>query len=369
MRLILLFLLLALPEDTHWWTIQSSGIDSNLRAASVFVGKSRHGESPTIVWGSGSNGVVLRSTDRGRSWKRLHVKGAENLDFRGIQAVSLKTAYLMSAGEGEKSRIYKTTDAGATWTPQYTANRQAIFLDGISCTSETHCFSISDPVDGEFLILSTTDGLHWNELPRDSMPPALPNEGIFAASNSAFLASENRTTHTTDILFGTGGPAARVFHSSDSGHTWTVSETPVTHSNASSGIFSICRVSKTIIAVGGDYKAPASDFAVAAYSHDDGLTWKLSANQPGGFRSAVTAFDGYGIAAVGTSGTDISTDLGLHWQSTEPLNLNAMALSTPLQSGWAIGPHGTIALFKNRTPYLMSPHPQRFPTLRPTGAP
>jgi photosystem II stability/assembly factor-like uncharacterized protein len=345
MRYLSLFLLLAFPQNTRLWHVQCADLDSNLRSVSVFA--SSNPNTSSIVWASGSKGLILRSTDLGKTWNHLSVPNADKLDFRGIFAVNETTAYLMSIGEGSNSRIYKTSDLGVTWTLQYTADRPAIFLDGIQCISPTHCFAISDPVDGKFFLLSTTDGSHWSELSREKMPAALPKEGIFAASNSAFLATENPATHSTELFFGTGGPAARVFHSSDSGHTWTVSETPLAHSNASSGIFSLCRAGKTLVIVGGDYKATTTATAVAAYSPDDGRIWKLSNTQPGGFRSGVVAFDATSIIAVGTSGTDVSHDLGFNWQPAGPLNLNAATFSPSLHSGWAAGPNGTIAIFKS----------------------
>ena len=36
--------------------------------------------------------------------------GAEGLDFRDVDAFDAETAYPLSIGEGEKSRIYKTAD-------------------------------------------------------------------------------------------------------------------------------------------------------------------------------------------------------------------------------------------------------------------
>lgn len=346
MRYFLLALFLAFPADPHWWSVQTSGIDTNLRGVTIFAPQDAKANNSPIVWASGSNGVVLRSTDEGKTWKSLHVSGGEKLDFRGIQAVTADTAYLMSIGDGENSRIYKTTDGGATWTLQYTGNHPTLFLDALACLSPTHCFAISDPVDGKFLLLSTEDGAHWKELPSDHMPAAFPNEGIFAASNSALLLDPA----TGEILFATGGPAARLFRSTDLGYTWTVSETPITHANASSGIFSIYREGQTIVAVGGDYKSPDSNTAVSAYSLDNGLTWHLSATQPGGFRSAVASFGNHGIAAVGPSGTDVSFDHGIHWQPTDTINLNALAFDVKLRAGWAVGSKGTIARFMNHSP-------------------
>src|SRR6267378_6796406 len=124
-----------------------------------------------------------------------------------------------------------------------------------------------------------------------------------------------------EIFFGTGGPAARVFHSSDSGRTWTVAETPVAHGYASSGVFSISRGDeKEVVAVGGDYQDHARASGAAAYSRDKGKTWQLSAQQPGGYRSAVAHIDDGRWVAVGPNGEDISGDFGVHWKHTDSLN-------------------------------------------------
>src|SRR5499427_5687369 len=246
------------------WKVQTSGIDSNLRAVSA-VHVSVEKRVPTsAVWVSGSNGVVLRSLDEGKSWQQLHVEGGETLDFRGLVAFSDKTAYLMSSGEGEKSRIYKTTDGGETWKLQYSDNRKEFFLDTITCISEKECLALGDPIDGKFLLLKTSDGEHWNPLPTDQMPSALPAEGAFAASTTCLALSGEK-----EIYFGSGGPAARIFHSTDGGISWTVARTPVVQGNPSSGIFSISfDENNHVIVLGGDYKEP--DFAerAAAFSLD-----------------------------------------------------------------------------------------------------
>ncbi len=212
------------------WSVQKSGQDTNLRGVNAIT--SNRAADEVIVWVCGSHGFVLRSTDQGKTWKQLHVAGGETLDFRGIVAFDEKTAYLMSAGAGRNSRIYKTIDGGTTWTQQYTDSREAFFLDALACISEKKCYALSDPVDGKFLVLSTKDGEHWHPLPGDKMPAALPKEGAFAASNSSLAIYDQRV-----LYFGTGGPAARVFHSDDLGQSWTVTETPILHGNASSGIF------------------------------------------------------------------------------------------------------------------------------------
>jgi photosystem II stability/assembly factor-like uncharacterized protein len=339
MRILFLFLFFVLPAEAQRWKVQTSGLATNLRGVSAAYAPDAKGAPVPVVWASGSNGVILRSLDRGSTWQRLHVAGGDALDFRGIVAFNAATAYVMSSGEGEKSRIYKTTDSGENWTLQYTGNRKEFFLDSIACLSEKHCYALSDPLDRKFLLLTTTDGKHWNAHPSGNMPAALPGEGAFAASNTCLLLSGE------EIFFGTGGPAARVFHSSDRGRTWTVSETPLAHGNASSGIFSIARGDQNeVVVVGGDYQDPKRASAVAAYSLDESKTWQLSGQQPGGYRSAVACLEHALCVAAGPGGEDVSTSqvFAAGWKSTDSLDLNAVAI-LDLKNGWAVGPKGTIA--------------------------
>ena len=347
LRALFLFVPLVLffsapPADAQYWKVQTSGIDTNLRGVSAAYTPNAKGVSVPVVWASGSNGVILKSLDEGKTWQRLHVKDGDALDFRGMVAFNASAAYLMSIGEGEKSRIYKTTDGGATWNLQYSDNRKEFFLDTIACRSEKECYALGDPISGKFLLLKTTDGEHWNPLPTDNLPPALGGEGAFAASNSCLTPSGDK-----EIFFATGGPAARVFHSTDDGLSWNVVRTPVLQGNPSSGVFALgFDGDKYLIVLGGDYKEADNPDRASAYSRDGGLTWQLAARQPGGFRSGVAHIhEGYWVA-IGPSGEDITNDGGIHWKHTDSLNLNAV---TVLDSGtgWAVGAHGTIARLIN----------------------
>lgn len=338
---LLLLLSSSAPAKGQWWKVRTSGIDTNLRGVSVVITPGQKDMPQQAVWASGSNGVILKSLDEGKTWQRLRVEGSETLDFRGIAAFSASKAYVMSSGEGEKSRIYKTTDGGATWSLQYSDDRREFFLDSIACRSEKECFALGDPINGKFLLLKTFDGEHWDPLPTDNMPPALGGEGAFAASNSCLVLKGN------EIYFGTGGPAARVFHSSDEGLSWAVARTSIVQGNASSGIFALAfDGNNRLIAIGGDYKQPEYSERVAAYSVDSGKTWQLAAKQPGGFRSAVAYLDNGRWIAAGPGGEDISTDGGVHWKHTDSLNLNALFI-LDIHHGWAVGAKGTIARFVN----------------------
>jgi photosystem II stability/assembly factor-like uncharacterized protein len=342
----LFFLSLPVSAQAQWWRVQTSGLETNLRGVSAFYFPGEDGFDLPVVWASGSNGVVLESGDGGETWTRFYIPGGETLDFRGIVAFKGGTTYVMSSGEGEKSRIYKTIDGGPTWKLQYSDKRKEFFLDSIACLSEKECLALGDSIDGKFLLLKTTDGEHWVPLPTDNMPSALPGEGAFAASNTCLTLSGQK-----EIFFATGGPAARVFHSADSGRTWTVTETPIAHGNASSGIFSIAvDENNRVLVVGGDYKEPSHSDRAAAYSLDGGKTWRLAARMPGGYRSALKHIDDGRWVTVGPNGEDFTNDYGAHWKRTDSLNLNAVAI-LDISTGWAVGPNGTVARFVNHTPF------------------
>ena len=87
--------------------------------------------SERVAWASGAGSTVLRTADGGSTWQKLNVT-TEALDFRDIDAIDAQTAYVLSIGNGPASRIYKTTDAGKTWTLQFKNEDPKAFLDAMS---------------------------------------------------------------------------------------------------------------------------------------------------------------------------------------------------------------------------------------------
>jgi len=336
MRWLFLFLAMFVASDP-WWIVQETGVDANLRGVSLVVHR-----SGVTIWATGSQGTVALSTDGGTTWQKVAIPGGEALDFRGVQAFDKGVAYVMSSGEGAKSRLYKTSDAGKTWKLQYTGREKAFFLDALQCIDEKRCFALSDPVGGKFPLLATEDGEHWKELSGDNMPAAVGKEGVFAASNSALLIYRDK-----ELYFGTGGSVARMFHSPDLGKTWEVFETPILHGKATQGIFSVVRAGATIAVVGGDYAEAGNSTKNAAYSVDGGKNWTIPDERPNGYRSAVDTYDA-GFVAVGPNGSDVSRD-GTTWQHIDDANLNAVVFITG--KGYAVGPKGTVARFEDRNEY------------------
>jgi photosystem II stability/assembly factor-like uncharacterized protein len=319
------------------WSIDTTGWDTDLRAVSATHARDPQRHPAPVIWAAGSHNRLLKSTDGGIHYTRRLISTSRKLDLRGVQAIDEKTAYAMSSGPGEASRIYKTHDGGDRWKLQYTDPRPAFFLDAIVCVSEQQCFALSDPVDGKFLLVATADGQHWSELPRDRMPPALPDESAFAASGSCLSIYDRR-----EIYFVTGHGAARLFHSPDLGRTWTVAELPLPRGKQTVGAFSVARQGNNLVVAGGDYTEDDGPERAVAYSLDGGSTWSSAARPPGGFRSAVAFFGPDTLITVGSGGEDISTDHGAHWTRTGELDLNAVTVLDGSHA-WAVGPEGTVA--------------------------
>lgn len=324
------FAALAALASAQSWTPQHSVATVNLRGVSAYSGK--------IAWASGAKGTFLRTTDGGATWEVGAVPGAADLDFRGIQAIDEDTAFLVSAGTGELSRIYKTTDAGKTWHLLQINPAPKGFWDAIAMWDPKHGIVIGDPVQGRFAIWTTTDGENWHQ---EKGPQAQTNEGAFAASNGSVFV---RGSH--EAWFGSGGVGgSRVFHSDDDGKSWTAAKTPVRNDSAEAGIFGLAfSNAQHGIAVGGDFSKPFETRANLAVTQDGGKTWASQSTIPLGYRSAVVYVPERKLwIAAGTSGSDVSTDDGKTWMQFDGVAYNAMSFIGG--SGWAVGPNGALAKF------------------------
>lgn len=322
------------------WTLQTSGVDARFRGVSAV--------SERVAWASGSRGTIVRTTDGGATWQRLVVPDSEKLDFRDIDAFDERTAYALSIGPGEASRIYKTVDGGATWERQVLNQDPKAFFDAMAFWNANSGVVISDSVDGQLVILLTRDGGRtWARVPASALPPALPNEGAFAASgtNVAVVGADH-------VWIATNSPGtSRVLRSRDGGRTWAVANTPLP-AGESNGIFSIAfRDAMHGVVVGGDYKKEGEAIDNAAFTSDGGVTWTLvKANGLSGFRSVVAYAPMKGdkareraLIAVGPLGADYSLDDGHAWRPMECAGFHTFSFASTTAVGWGAGEKGRLA--------------------------
>jgi photosystem II stability/assembly factor-like uncharacterized protein len=316
------------------WQLVDTGTQTHFRGLSVV--------SRNVAWLGGYNGVVLRTVDGGRSWINASPAGASALQFRDIEAFSATGAVAMAAGTGTDSRLYVTADGGSSWSLAYQNTNPQAFFDCMAFFNPRHGLVLSDPVDGKFRILSTRDGgRSWAVLPNAGMPAALPGEAGFAASGECL------TTVGNDAWFGSGGStAARVFTSRDRGLTWQVATTPMV-TGATAGVFALAfRNPVEGVAVGGDFAAPTAATNVAALFRR-GQPWSSPASGPAGYRSGATwvPHTRATVIAVGLTGSDVSFDGGLHWQTFDTGQFDTVSCA-PDGSCWASGDLGRVAILQ-----------------------
>jgi photosystem II stability/assembly factor-like uncharacterized protein len=332
----------AAPAPARQWTAQDSGVKARLRGVSAV--------SDRVAWASGTDGTIVRTVDGGATWQRLTVTDAEKLDFRDIDALDERVAYALSIGPGEASRIYKTSDGGQTWAKQFVNADPKAFFDAMTFWTPERGIAISDSVDGHFVIMLTRDGGRtWTRAPLAGLPPALPNEGAFAASGT------NVAVYGRDrVWIGTGAAnKARVLRSSDGGRTWLIADTPL-QAGPSAGIFSIAfRDATHGIIVGGDYKKESDAIDNVAVTADGGATWTpVKTHGLSGFRSVVSYLPGPGASstataiAIGPSGADISTDDGRTWQPIDCPGYHTFSVAPRGTTAWAAGEQGRIGRFR-----------------------
>ena len=323
--------LTATGQPSFRFTTQSTPTTASLRGLSVV--------SDQVVWTSGSAGTVLRTTDGGTAWTQRPVPNADSLDFRSLYALSADEALVLSAGA--PALLYHTTDGGTTWQLRYENRTPGIFFDALTFWNPTHGIAMSDPLDGQFVLIATHDGGQtWQQLPTDNMPPPAVGEAGFAASNGGLATQGGQ-----HVWLATGGAQARVFHSQDRGQHWQVANTPMQQGNASQGIFAMVMTdSRRGGAVGGDYLQPADTTRSACFTTDGGQTWQLPKTFPGGYRSAVAYHPATEVLlTVGPSGSDYSSDHGRTWNSLDTVGYHTVRFAPDQRVGWAAGSDGRIA--------------------------
>ena len=98
-----------------------------------------------------------------------HTAGGDQLDFRGVWAWDANNAMVMSAGPGDQSRIYETSDGCAHWTEERRNSEKDGFWDAMVFQSrisvrwglEKTGMLIGDPVGGRFHTEAMILGHGW----------------------------------------------------------------------------------------------------------------------------------------------------------------------------------------------------------------
>ena len=262
-----------------------------------------------VVWASGSKGTVGKSTDGGKTWKWVIVKGFEDRDFRDIEAFDAAKAVVIAVDA--PSYILKTIDGGETWKIVYENKTAGMFLDALEFWNELSGIVIGDPINNKVFVARTFDGGNtWMEIPDNYRPTAEAGEAFFAASGTNVRALDR-----DESVLVSGGTHSHMYIRDKK------TKLPILQGRETTGANSIAVLDNnklnggsTMIIVGGDFSNPRSDSMNCFFTSNHGKTWKAPKTPPHGYRSCVEYLSKKHLVTCGPTGVDYSTDGGNTWK-------------------------------------------------------
>ncbi|MBW7873744.1 MAG: T9SS type A sorting domain-containing protein [Ignavibacteria bacterium] len=232
--------------------------------------------STDTVYGAGTKGVIIQSTDFGNSWRLLYSN--RQITLYSVSFPSSSVGY--AAGSG--GTILKTTNSGLNWEPT-TSSPSSLDLTKVQFISETVGF-VNVKLKGK-IFKTTNGGNSWS---------------LFAESSSGFVNDFVMTGENNGFYITQGKGFGRITNGIP-GETSPFEDyqipTVVDFFNASIGIVA-----------GSGY---------AFRTTDGGSTWEKDNGSFDIIPSAVKYFTASKITAVtGGGGIYVSTDNGVSWQAT-----------------------------------------------------
>lgn len=199
---------------------------------------------------SGTNGGIYQSTDNGEHWSKI--TGPDNsagLQFRDIQLLSNGGVIVMSAGEGDNSRIYRTDD-GKNWDLQIAGTRATTFFDCMHFANDQQGWLYGDSDEEGLFVLATVDGgRHWKR--QQLALAAQAGEGGFASSGTCLNKGRDN-----NIYIGTGNvlvPRVLIKSGPNWQKSWQSLDTPFLGGEAA-GVFSVQQTKQWLYIFGGSLK-------------------------------------------------------------------------------------------------------------------
>ena len=274
------------PVDTTLWKTyrwRSLGPDRGGRSIAVSGVKGQ----PKVGYFGATGGGLWKTTDGGETWAPITDNQITSASV-GAVAVSESNPDIVFIGTGEScirgnimpgDGVYKSTDAGKTWTHVGFKNSDAISKIRIHPTNPDIVF-VADfgkygvDSDERGVYKSTDGGKTWRKVldrgPKTgavdiSIDPHNPNV-MYAAMWEAFR---------TEYKMSSGGPGSGLFKSTDGGETWT----DISHATGlPSGVLG--RIGVAVSPADGNrvYALIENDNGGLFKSDDAGATWTLSTN-------------------------------------------------------------------------------------------
>jgi photosystem II stability/assembly factor-like uncharacterized protein len=192
-------------------------------SATVWVGTGEQNSQRSVGYGDG----VYRSDDGGKSWKNVGLKKSEHIGRIAIDPRDGNVVYVAAQGPlwspGGERGLYKTTDGGKTWKQIITISENTGVTDVVidpnnpdtiyaaSWQRRRHFYTLINGGPESAIYKSTDAGATWTKL-RSGLP-----SGDLGRIGLSISPAD------TDVVYATveaGGNLSGIFRSNDRGATW-----------------------------------------------------------------------------------------------------------------------------------------------------
>jgi hypothetical protein len=310
-----------------------------------------------LYWGVGYNSsnprnpVAWRSVDNGASWSSIAIGSTQ----RGILAARDDSVAVYADVSGE---IFRTTDAGATWTSVYTY--AGGWFDGVAFAGPDTVIAYGDFVDatGLWVVRSTDAGATWTRL--TNLPAAATSDWYALFTYHQAMEVYGRTVWLTVYPASSIRPAnPRIFKSTDAGDSWTDIEVPLTGGPSENYYIRSINFMDDSLGFLVDRRSSSAEWYWMHKSTDGGVTWSDTIRiEPGAIKDVQ---DLYGVVPI--RGTDnvvacgedfLAGPLGKTWWSTDRGTTWAVLPATGggvVNSAFATATEGFAVGFDNQLQY------------------
>jgi hypothetical protein len=287
-----------------------------------------------IIWASGSNGMVAKSTNGGNSFSWMQVPGFEKRDFRDIEAFDSNTAIIIAIAE--PAQILKTMDGGKHWKIVLTDSTKGMFLDAMSFYDNKNGIVIGDPINNRvFVGITKNGGNSWTV--KDSTPILDSGEAFFASSGSNIKMQWNNLKKTYDVYVVSGGKKSNLYTNK------AKFVLPIVQGLESTGANSIDVFNDKAIIVGGDFSKDSNTTNNCVLVDLKKMIFTQPQVPPSGYRSSVVYINQNTAVTCGLNGVDISNDAGLNWKKISNDGFHVIKKSKKGKVVFLAGSKGRIA--------------------------
>jgi photosystem II stability/assembly factor-like uncharacterized protein len=296
----------------------------------IYVGSGEGLARPDLSVGDG----IYKSTDAGKTWTHLGLRDGQQIPYIVVDPRNANRLFVAVLGHpygpNEERGVYRSTDGGATFQKVLSKdeNTGASDLEFDPKNPDIVYACLWEQRQGPWengawagttggIFKSTDGGTTWRQLTR-----GLPAEGIVQADIAVAPGDGNRIYATV-----ANPQTVRIYRSDDAGENWTV----ITTDNRPAG-----RIG------GGDLPVPAVDpknadtviiaSTVSYRSKDGGKTWAALRGAPGGDdyqRPWISPVNSNIIALASDQGAIVSVNGGETWSSWYARRRRRCITSTP----------------------------------------